>query len=84
MNENEFTVRDLRQALPGLRNYPAARRKSRDAIIQRSERMIMTGQSVSLIDTETYIHLQVRRFAGSPNGQGIVRFRKKEDRLCHR
>jgi hypothetical protein len=84
MIENELTVRDLRQAMPGQRNYATARRKSRDVIIRRHERVTMTGGTVSLSDAEHYIHLEVRRFAGCPNGQRGVRFRRKGDRLCHR
>jgi hypothetical protein len=83
MLNNELTVQDLPQTVLKQRNFRAARRKTPVAGIRRHERVIMTGQTVSLVDTETYIHLQVRRFAGCPNGQRGVRFHQKGDRLCH-
>ena len=83
MIENKLTIRDLPQTMSELRKFPVARRKAPDAVIRRRELVTMTGRTASLSDTEHYIHLQVRRFAGCPNGQRSVRFRRKGERLCH-
>jgi hypothetical protein len=83
MIENDLTIRDLPQTMPEPGNFTGDRRRAPDAVVRRRELTTITGQRVSLPDTEHYIHLQVRRFAGCPNGQRSVRFRRKGDRLCH-
>lgn len=83
MTRNESAVCDLPETLPDLLNFPLKRRKTPVAVIRRRGRVTMTGQTTSLSVTEPYTHLQVRRFAGCPNGQGGVRFRRKGERLCH-
>ena len=82
MTRDEMIVGDLPQIAWELRNVAVKRRKTPVAAIRRLEPVTITGHSASLSNTEQYVHLQVRRFAGSPNGQGRVRFRKKGDRLC--
>jgi hypothetical protein len=83
MIENDSIARDLPQTMLGPGSFRVTRRKTRGAVNRRRERVTLTAQTVSLVDTETYIHLQVRRFAGCPNGQRGMRFQRKGDRLCH-
>jgi hypothetical protein len=83
MTRNESAVFDLPETLPDLLTFPLKRRNTPVAVIRRRGRVTMTGQTISLSDTEPYTHLQVRRFAGCPNGQASVRFRRKGERLCH-
>jgi hypothetical protein len=83
MAENKLTIQDVPLTVLKQRNFRAARRKTPVAGMRGRGRVTMTRQTVSLVDTETYMHLEVRRFAGGTNGQRGVRFQRKGDRICH-